>query len=119
MVRGCMAGDFHSELEQVNDKYGNLARIGPNDLLTNDHELIRRMNAVRSPYTRSSWYDGMRIDPERDHVFSVKDDKIHDHLRGMMAMGVRAFFLALLIDSTPAKKMTTSKAASIVAYWIW
>lgn len=31
---------------------GPLARIDPNTLITNDSELIRRMNAVRSTYQK-------------------------------------------------------------------
>lgn len=31
---------------------GPLVRIDPNTLITNDPELIRRMNAVRSPYQK-------------------------------------------------------------------
>ena len=31
---------------------GSLARVGPNELITDDPELLRKMMAVRSPYTR-------------------------------------------------------------------
>ena len=33
---------------------GSLARIGPNELVTDDPELLRRMMAVRSEYSRGS-----------------------------------------------------------------
>ena len=32
---------------------GTLARVGPNQLITDDPELLKRMAAVRSEYTRS------------------------------------------------------------------
>ena len=50
------------------DRLGSLARIGPNTLVTDDPALMRKMNAVRSPYRRSDWYIGMRFDPSRDNV---------------------------------------------------
>lgn len=68
---------------------GSLARIGPNDLVTNDSALLRRMMAVRSLYTRGDWYDAMRFDPERDNLLSMRDDELHRKLRNKMAAGVR------------------------------
>ena len=46
------------------------------------------MQAVRSPYTRSDWYVGLRLDPTRDNVLSQRDDEKHNILRGKMAHGV-------------------------------
>ena len=65
-----------------------MARIGPNDLVTCDPDLMKRMLAVRSPYRRSEWYIGMRIHPDRDNVDSTRDDERHTYLRGIMASGV-------------------------------
>ncbi len=50
--------------------------------------VIRRMMAVRSPYTRSEWYVGVRFDPVKDNVSSMRDEKKHNELRAMMAAGV-------------------------------
>jgi cytochrome P450 len=66
---------------------GPLARIGPNDLLTTDVELIHRMQAARSPYTRSDWYQGFRLSPGVDNVLSMTDDKLHAKRRAQMNMG--------------------------------
>lgn len=65
---------MHSALKEVTDKYGqslwtprdqklnvddtntgSLVRVGPNDLVTNDADIMRKMMAVRSPYTRGPW----------------------------------------------------------------
>ena len=67
---------------------GSIARIGANTLITCDPNLLRRMQAVRSPYKRSDWYYGMRFDPSRDNVLSQRDDEKHNVLRGKMAHGV-------------------------------
>lgn len=49
---------------------------------------MRRMLAVRSPYTRSEWYIGLRFDPVRDNIVSMRDEDRHRELRAMMAPGV-------------------------------
>ena len=67
---------------------GGLAPIGPNDLVTNDPALMRKMMAVRSPYTRAEWYDAMRFNPERDSLLSMRDEAEHAKLRAKMAAGV-------------------------------
>jgi len=65
-------------------------RIGPNELLTNDIEVFRKTSAVRSSYTRSNWYDGLRFDPGHNNVLSERDEKIHSALRTKMAAGVHS-----------------------------
>ena len=63
-------------------------RIGPNLLVTDDAELLRRMSGARSPYSKSAWYDGMRIDPRINNVISERDNKHHNALRAKMSTGV-------------------------------
>jgi hypothetical protein len=67
---------------------GSLARIGPNLLITSDPELLKRMSAARSPYTRSDWYLAFRFMPGIDNVFSMVDDKEHTKRRSQMHNGV-------------------------------
>ncbi len=50
--------------------------------------MMRRMLNVRTPYKRSDWYDGMRLDPTKDNVLSMRDDDLHSKLRAKMAAGV-------------------------------
>ncbi|KAF2826799.1 cytochrome P450 [Ophiobolus disseminans] len=73
--------------KKVNEKYGSLARVGPNELITDDPELMRRMMAVRSEYTRGHWYSAMKFDPARDSLFSMRDEVAHTKLRAKMAAG--------------------------------
>ncbi|KAE9372687.1 cytochrome P450 [Stipitochalara longipes BDJ] len=87
MVNQSLKGQMHSSLKEATDKYGSLARIGPNDLATDDPNIIRRMLAVRSPYTRGPWYDAMRFDPARDNLLSLRDEEAHTKLRNKMAAG--------------------------------
>ena len=56
-------------------------------LITTDPDLIRRMNAVRSPFTRSSWYSCLKLHPERENVVSIVDERKHSELRNRMSPG--------------------------------
>lgn len=56
-------------------------------LITTDPELIRRMNAVRSPFSRGPWYSCLKLHPERENVVSLVDERKHSELRNRMAPG--------------------------------
>ncbi|KAK0388572.1 hypothetical protein NLU13_4815 [Sarocladium strictum] len=71
----------------VTKQYGSIARIGPNDIITSDPELMKHVLAVRTEYRRSSWYDGMRFNPARDNCLSWRDEDMHMNLRSKMAAG--------------------------------
>nr|XP_036580297.1 pisatin demethylase [Colletotrichum truncatum]KAF6788209.1 pisatin demethylase [Colletotrichum truncatum] len=78
----------HLKYDEVCRKYGPIARIGPNDLLTSSLDLILHMSAVRSPYSRTEWYyRACRHRPDKDHVFSEIDEERHRQLRSKMAAG--------------------------------
>ena len=54
---------------------GSTARIGPNLLLTSDEDLIRKMAAVRSTYSRADWYRAFKFDADRENLFSEPDEE--------------------------------------------
>lgn len=81
------SGRNHEHLYNANLQYGSLVRIGPNHLLTNDAEIIRRMNAPRSPYRRSKWYTTFRFKPRADNIITVISEEKHEDLRKKMAAG--------------------------------
>ncbi|KAL8921692.1 MAG: hypothetical protein Q9208_005621 [Pyrenodesmia sp. 3 TL-2023] len=87
MMKHVYDGDMHVAVAEACEKYGPLARIGPNDLVTNDADLLRRMSAIRSPYTRSEWYSGTQFDHSMNHVFSERDEARHRDLRNRMSSG--------------------------------
>ncbi|TPX14017.1 uncharacterized protein E0L32_000411 [Thyridium curvatum] len=66
-------------------RYGPLVRVGPNELITDDVELLRRMSGARSRYTRSQWYALNRLDPYEDSMFSHRDTATHDRLKAQTA----------------------------------
>lgn len=92
---------------------GSLARIGPNDLVTNDPGVLRRILGVRTQYKRSNWYDAMRFNPAHDSVLSEQNDEKHNLLRTKMATGVcrciHYHYIADDVCSTRAKKTTASR----------
>lgn len=78
----------HLAYKDVNDKYGKIARVGPNDLVTSSTELLAHMNGVRSPYVRSHWYNrATRVEPGKDHIFSQLDETKHQKRRAQIAAG--------------------------------
>ncbi|KAF2111803.1 cytochrome P450 [Lophiotrema nucula] len=85
MARTAASGKMNLIYTEVNRRYGSLARVGPNDLMTDDPDIIRRMGAARSTYKRSEWYEAMRVDPYVDSILSEMNVGIHDARRTKMA----------------------------------
>jgi hypothetical protein len=107
-------------------------RVGPNEVITNDPEVLRKIMGVRSTYTRGHCrssrlhsrllstdtvqvYNAMKFDPTRDNLFSMRDEVAHTKLRAKMAAGVRMPCYTCKIpadrpDSTLAERMSPWKA---------
>lgn len=82
---------------------GSPARIGPNLLVTDDPALIRHINAPGSRWTRSSWYDAMKMDPRQDNVFSTRNEKLHAELKAKEAPGYNGRDIATLESDIDAR----------------
>ncbi|KAJ0416782.1 cytochrome P450 [Aspergillus carlsbadensis] len=87
MIRSTLYGRMHLDIAEACKKYGHLVRIGPNDLVTDDPEIIRKMSAVRSPYTRSDWYNATAFSHKLNHVFCERDEQRHIDLRNKLIPG--------------------------------
>ncbi|KAH9818961.1 Cytochrome-P450, partial [Teratosphaeria destructans] len=72
---------YQAEIDGIK-RYGSPCRIGPDLLITDDPDVVRHLNAPGSKWSRSSWYDGVRMDPRQDTVFSTRDEKLHADLKG-------------------------------------
>ncbi|KAL6857328.1 cytochrome P450 [Trichoderma novae-zelandiae] len=81
------SGRSHLDFWQVTQKYGTIARVGLNDLITDDPALVKYMCNVKTEYRRSSWYDGMRFNPTSNNCLSTRDEIAHSTLRSKMAAG--------------------------------
>lgn len=64
-------------------RYGSLVRMGPNAVATDDPEVMRRIS--RSPYKRSAWYTGFRMDNGKDNIFTTLDHTLHDKIKARTA----------------------------------
>lgn len=56
-------------------------------LITANADLLRRMSAVRSHFTRGPWYSCLKLHPERENVVSLVDERLHADLRNRMTPG--------------------------------
>lgn len=54
-----------------------LLRIGPNELLTDDPDIVRKISSARSGYNRDSWYITGRFNPYHDNMFTVLQSNAH------------------------------------------
>lgn len=56
-------------------------------LLTDDDEFVRKMNNVRSSYSKSAWYKAFKLDGNHDNILSQLDLDQHLELRNKVASG--------------------------------
>ncbi|PCD35950.1 hypothetical protein AU210_008505 [Fusarium oxysporum f. sp. radicis-cucumerinum] len=87
LIKKVGGGRAYLDFWEVTKQYGSIARVGPNDLLTDDPELMRHILNVRTEYRRSDWYDGMRFDPGKNNILSWRDEDEHFKLRSKMSAG--------------------------------
>ncbi|KAH7192764.1 cytochrome P450 [Fusarium flagelliforme] len=87
LIKRVGGGRAYLDFWEVTQKYGSIARVGPNDLLTDDPELMKHILNVRTEYRRSDWYDGMRFDPGNNNILSHRDEDEHFKLRSKMSAG--------------------------------
>ncbi|TDZ23894.1 Cytochrome P450 monooxygenase lolP1 [Colletotrichum orbiculare MAFF 240422] len=80
-------GKPNETFTKLNREHGNLVRISPIDLVTDDPDIIRHMNGARTTYSRSSWYDGIKFVPGKDTMLSIRDTAAHDKLKAQVAAG--------------------------------
>ncbi|KAI5861641.1 BcABA1, cytochrome P450 monooxygenase [Durotheca rogersii] len=66
-------------------KYGPLIRVGPNELSTDDPEVIKKIAGARSTYARDPWYVAARFDPYHDNVFTMLEAGTHDRFKAKIA----------------------------------
>ncbi|KAK7973069.1 pisatin demethylase [Apiospora saccharicola] len=79
------SGKAHAVYLDLSDKYGSLARIGPNALTTSDPELVKRMSSTKQAYGKSEWVDGHRLNPYHGNMFMIRDPVQHDKMKARLA----------------------------------
>lgn len=74
---------------------GPVARIGPNHVLVDDPDTIRRILSVRSEYVRGPWFDSVRIDPHVPNIVSERDVRKHGKIRAKLASSVSIHWIVI------------------------
>ncbi|KAJ4989638.1 benzoate 4-monooxygenase cytochrome p450 [Stagonosporopsis vannaccii] len=87
IIRESFLGRQPTTLRDVTDQYGPLARVGPNELVTSDPEVLRKIMSVRSAYSRGPWYDAWKLEAGKHNLFSMRDETAHTKLRKQMTAG--------------------------------
>ncbi|KAN0092211.1 cytochrome P450 [Hyaloscypha variabilis] len=64
-------------LRDLNIKLGPLVRIGPNEIITDDLEILRKINSLRGGYGRDEAYLVARFIPDRDNTLTILDPATH------------------------------------------
>jgi hypothetical protein len=86
MARTALSGKAWKIHMETREKYGEtLIRIGPDVLITDEPDIIRRMSAARSPYKRDKWYTSFRTDPYVHSMISTDDDALHHDIKSRAA----------------------------------
>lgn len=87
-IHAAVSGKGHLALADACSRYGSIARISPNTVVTSDADLIRKMNAYRgSTYTRGKWYKAFKMDAERENLFTELNEQKHFEMRNRLSPG--------------------------------
>lgn len=82
-----MLHNCHEWYADVSDKYGPIARVAPNLLVTSSPTIWAHVNN-KPGYKRSDWYyHACRVEYRRDNVFTQTDNVKHEQRRKQMAPG--------------------------------
>ncbi|CAI6340228.1 unnamed protein product [Periconia digitata] len=86
--RAVLSRALYWHYSNATDRYGPIARVAPNLLVTSDGDLWARLNATRTAYYRGEWwYHCARIEAGKDNVFTECDNEKHDQRRKKLAFG--------------------------------
>jgi len=84
------SGQLYLWQRQQSQKYGRVFRTGPNHVITDDPDVLRRLGALRSPYIKAEWYmDITRLARGTDTTLSLSGsphaDKLHRERHALLA----------------------------------
>ncbi|RYP42672.1 hypothetical protein DL767_000041 [Monosporascus sp. MG133] len=65
----------------------DLVRIAPNVVVCNDPAELRRVLSVSSGFRRSPWYSCIRMDPSKENILCMSNNKDHQQLRSYLKPG--------------------------------
>nr|RBQ97275.1 hypothetical protein FVER53263_12563 [Fusarium verticillioides] len=80
-----ITGTQHDHLVNLNRRYGPIVRVGPNEVLVDDPDLVRRVSSTKNTYTKGNWYLGGKFNPYHDPMFQITDPAQHDRLKSKLS----------------------------------
>ncbi|XXH03391.1 hypothetical protein Hte_009792 [Hypoxylon texense] len=69
------------------NKYGKIARVGPNSVLTADPDVLRRIGSARTKYTKDEWYGVIGFSPYHSTMVTMLDNPSHDRIKAKTSSG--------------------------------
>lgn len=87
LLRQTWNANLLATLDELEQRYGKVVCIGPNELLCADADEIARISGVRSTWGRSGWYRIMSFDPDNDSMVTFMDPASHDKRKAMLMRG--------------------------------
>ncbi|KAI1773371.1 cytochrome P450 [Hypoxylon cercidicola] len=69
------------------NNYGGLARVGPNSIVTNDPDVLRRLASARTKYTKDEWYSAIAVSPHQVTMVTLLDNAPHDKTKAKTSSG--------------------------------
>lgn len=85
VLKATASGRLAGVYDGLVQKHGHLVRVGPELVLTDDPEVLRRMSAARSSYGKHAAYKATIRHPDHDSMFSVVDVARHDQIKSKLA----------------------------------
>lgn len=89
LARTTYSGKQYWIHRDLHKKYGPLVRIGPNEILTDDPEIIKKISSARSAYSRDQWYITGRLNPYQDNMFTLLEPEVHNKAKAKLSSTYR------------------------------
>ncbi|KAI1418553.1 cytochrome P450 [Hypoxylon sp. FL1857] len=86
MTKSILLGTLEKDFSGLR-KYGGLARTGPNSIVTNDPEILRKIASARTKYTKHDWFAAATFHPDHRTMITILDNLSHDKLKAKTAGG--------------------------------
>ncbi|KAF4452110.1 hypothetical protein F53441_5043 [Fusarium austroafricanum] len=87
LARLALSGKQYEAHLELNKKYGPMVRVGPKEVLTDDLELLRKINGTKSLYAKGASYSGSRLNPYHESLFMMRDPVAHDKMKAKLIYG--------------------------------
>lgn len=85
VLKATASGQLAHIYNDLVKQYGHLVRVGPELVVTDDPEVLRRMSGARSSYGKDAAYKATIRHPDHDSMFSVVDVPTHDQIKSKLA----------------------------------